>query len=77
MAVVTFQWFFWGFSLTFSRTGGSFWGNLRNFCFMKTLELPVGEANNKIPEIVFAIYQCVAPAPRSVARAAFSRSSQS
>lgn len=63
MAVVTFQWFFWGFSLTFSRTGGSFWGNLRNFAFMKVLELPVPEANNKIPELVFAIYQCVPSSP--------------
>lgn len=57
LAVVSFQWFFWGYSLTFSKTGGTFWGNLRNFGFMGVLELPIPEANNKIPELVFAIYQ--------------------
>lgn len=31
LAVVSFQWFFWGYSLTFSSTGGAFLGNLRNF----------------------------------------------
>ena len=31
MAVCTFQWSFWGFSLAFSRTGGPFIGDLSNF----------------------------------------------
>jgi Amt family ammonium transporter len=31
MAVITFQWAFWGFSLAFSRTGGPFIGDLSNF----------------------------------------------
>jgi ammonium transporter, Amt family len=31
LAVCTFQWMFWGFSLAFSRTGGSFIGDLSNF----------------------------------------------
>uniref|UniRef100_A0A0D2X966 Ammonium transporter AmtB-like domain-containing protein n=1 Tax=Fusarium oxysporum (strain Fo5176) TaxID=660025 RepID=A0A0D2X966_FUSOF len=30
-AVTTFQWFFWGFSLTFSHTAGPFIGDLANF----------------------------------------------
>ncbi len=34
MAVVLFQWFFWGYSLTFSDTGNDFLGNLQNFGFM-------------------------------------------
>lgn len=28
IAVVSFQWFFWGFSLTFSETGSKFIGDL-------------------------------------------------
>ena len=31
MAVCTFQWAFWGFSLAFSRNGGPFIGDLTNF----------------------------------------------
>ena len=31
MAMVSFQWQFWGFSLAFSRTGGPFIGDLSNF----------------------------------------------
>ena len=31
LAVCTFQWMFWGFSLAFSRTGGPFIGDLSNF----------------------------------------------
>jgi Amt family ammonium transporter len=31
MAVVTFQWTFWGFTLAFSRTGGPFIGDMSNF----------------------------------------------
>lgn len=35
MAVVSFQWQFWGFSLAFSRHGGPFIGDLSNFGLMK------------------------------------------
>lgn len=66
LAIVSFQWWFWGYSLVFSETGGSFLGNLHNFCFMNVLGRPVPEANNKIPEIVFATYEmlfaCLVPA---------------
>lgn len=31
MAVCTFQWSFWGFSLAFARDGGPFIGTLKNF----------------------------------------------
>jgi ammonium transporter, Amt family len=34
LAVCTFQWMFWGFSLAFSRTGGPFIGDLSNFGLM-------------------------------------------
>ncbi|EST08770.1 Ammonium transporter AmtB-like domain protein [Kalmanozyma brasiliensis GHG001] len=59
LAVVSFQWFFWGYSLAFSQTSGAFLGNLRNFGYMGVLENPVPQAYNKVPEIVYAIYQCM------------------
>ncbi|KAI2466728.1 ammonium transporter [Annulohypoxylon bovei var. microspora] len=56
IAVVDFQWFFWGYSLTFSHTGSSFIGDLSNFGLMKTLAQPsVGSA--KVPDILFCLYQ--------------------
>ena len=54
--VTCFQWFFWGYSLTFSHTAGRFIGDLRNFAFMNVLARPsVGSA--KIPDLLFAVYQ--------------------
>ncbi|KAJ4001849.1 ammonium transporter [Lentinula boryana] len=56
IAVVSFQWFFWGFSLTFSDTGSSFIGNLKYFGLKGVLEKPsIGSA--RIPSIVYCIYQ--------------------
>lgn len=57
MGVVSFQWFFWGYSLAFSDTGGPFIGDLAHFGFKGVLEQPVPGANNKVPRIVYAIYQ--------------------
>ena len=37
LAVVSFQWFFWGFSLSFSETGGPYIGNLSTFLFSSVL----------------------------------------
>ncbi|KAL8387822.1 hypothetical protein RB595_009650 [Gaeumannomyces hyphopodioides] len=56
VAVSSFQWFFWGYSLAFSRTGGPFIGNLENFGFKDVLAHPsVGSA--RIPDLLFALYQ--------------------
>ncbi|KAI1255774.1 hypothetical protein MGN70_002514 [Eutypa lata] len=56
VAVVNFQWFFWGYSLTFSHTGGPFLGDLSNFGLMKTLAQPsVGSTN--LPDLMFCLYQ--------------------
>ncbi|KAK0206714.1 ammonium transporter [Desarmillaria ectypa] len=56
IAVVSFQWFFWGFSLTFSETGSRFIGDLKYFGLKGVLEKPsIGSA--KIPSIVFCVYQ--------------------
>lgn len=55
-AVTTFQWFFWGYSLTFSHTAGPFIGDLANFGFRNVLARPsVGSA--RLPDLLFAVYQ--------------------
>ncbi|PBL02719.1 ammonium transporter [Armillaria gallica] len=56
IAVVSFQWFFWGFSLTFSEEGSKFIGNLKYFGLKGVLEKP-SIASDKIPSIVFCVYQ--------------------
>ncbi|KAJ7116647.1 ammonium transporter [Mycena epipterygia] len=56
IAVVSFQWFFWGFSLTFSDTGTMFIGDLKYFALRGVLDKPsIGSA--RIPSIVFCVYQ--------------------
>ncbi|KAL6358072.1 hypothetical protein LRP88_08252 [Fusarium phalaenopsidis] len=55
-SVTCFQWFFWGFSLTFSHTSGAFIGDLANFGFKDVLARPsVGSAH--VPDMLFAVYQ--------------------
>lgn len=57
-AVVSFQWFLWGYSLTFSHTAGLFIGDLENAGFRNVLAQPsVGSA--RIPDLLFAVYQCM------------------
>ena len=54
--VISFQWFFWGYSLAFSHTAGRFIGDLTNFGFKDVLAQPsVGSA--RIPDLLFAVYQ--------------------
>lgn len=55
-AVTTFQWFFWGYSLTFSHTAGPFIGDLANFGFRNVLAQP-SVGSTRIPDLLFAIYQ--------------------
>ena len=55
-AVVSFQWFFWGFSLTYSHNAGPFIGSLDNIGFKNVLAAPsVGSTN--VPDLLFAVYQ--------------------
>ncbi|EFX00263.1 ammonium transporter mep2 [Grosmannia clavigera kw1407] len=56
IAVVTFQWFFWGYSLTFSHTGDAYIGDLTNFGLMKTLAQP-SVGGSKVPDLLFCLYQ--------------------
>jgi ammonium transporter, Amt family len=55
-AVVSFQWFFWGYSLAFSHTAGKYIGNLENIGFRNVLAAP-SVGSPKIPDLLFAIYQ--------------------
>ncbi|KAJ7140611.1 ammonium transporter AmtB-like domain-containing protein [Mycena epipterygia] len=58
VSVVTFQWFFWGYSLTFSHSAGPFIGDLANFGSKGVLAQPsVGSA--LIPDILFYLFQLV------------------
>ncbi|XDG06595.1 hypothetical protein ABKA04_006210 [Annulohypoxylon sp. FPYF3050] len=55
-AVTTFQWFFWGYSLTFSHTASSYIGDLTNFGFKDVLGQP-SVGSTRIPDLLFAVYQ--------------------
>ncbi|KAH9896721.1 ammonium transporter [Cubamyces lactineus] len=56
LAVVSFQWFFWGFSLAFSDTANAYIGDLRYFGLKGVLEKPsIGSL--RIPSIVFCVFQ--------------------
>ncbi|TFL02026.1 ammonium transporter [Pterulicium gracile] len=57
MAVASFQWFFWGYSLAFSDTGSSkFIGDLQYLGLKGVLEKP-SMGSTRIPALVFSIYQ--------------------
>ena len=44
-------------ALAFSDTGSSFIGDLTHFGMKGVLEQPVAGANNKVPRIIYAMYQ--------------------
>ncbi|KJA21586.1 hypothetical protein HYPSUDRAFT_187349 [Hypholoma sublateritium FD-334 SS-4] len=56
IAVVTFQWFFWGYSLAFSETGSAFIGDLKYFGLKGVLDQP-SIGSTRIPAILFCVYQ--------------------
>jgi Amt family ammonium transporter len=56
VAVVSFQWFFWGFSLAFSENASSFIGDLKYFGLKGVLEQP-SIGSTKVPSIVYCVYQ--------------------
>jgi Amt family ammonium transporter len=56
-AVGIFQWYFWGYSLSFSPTAtNGFIGNFENFCLMKVLDGP-SPGSSLIPALLYAFYQ--------------------
>ena len=56
VAVTTFQWMFWGYTLAYSRTASAFIGDMANFG-MKNVSVAPSPGNANIPEIVFCLYQ--------------------
>ncbi|KAI5466337.1 ammonium transporter AmtB-like domain-containing protein [Mariannaea sp. PMI_226] len=56
VGVTCFQWFFWGYSLTFSHTAGPYIGNLANFAFRDVLAAP-SVGSDRLPDLLFAVYQ--------------------
>jgi Amt family ammonium transporter len=57
LSVITFQWYFWGYSLAFSNyaTNG-FIGDLKKFGLMNTLAAP-SPGSPLIPDLLYAFYQ--------------------
>lgn len=56
-AVVTFQWYFWGYSLAFSKSATSgFIGDLHHFALRNTLALP-SPGSPLVPELLYSFYQ--------------------
>ena len=55
-AVVSFQWFFWGYSLAFSHSAGKYIGNLDNFGLRDVLGAP-SVGSSRIPDLMFCVYQ--------------------
>lgn len=55
-AVISFQWFFWGYSLAFSHTAGKYIGNLDNFGLKDVLGAP-SVGSSRIPDLMFCVYQ--------------------
>lgn len=56
-AVITFQWYFWGYSLAFSAQGKSgFIGDLTHFGLRNTLGAP-SPGSPLIPELLYSFYQ--------------------
>lgn len=56
-AIVTFQWYFWGYSLAFSSTAtNGYIGNLHHFALQNTLAVP-SAGSPLIPELLYSFYQ--------------------
>lgn len=55
--VVSFQWFFWGYSLAFADNASRYIGTLRYFCLKGILGQP-SVGSPRIPGLMFAMYQC-------------------
>ncbi|KAK9495394.1 ammonium transporter AmtB-like domain-containing protein [Lipomyces doorenjongii] len=55
LGIIPFQWFFWGYSLTYAADASPFIGTLTNFGLRNVISVPVGY----IPEILFSFFQCM------------------
>ena len=57
VAIVTTQWFLFGFSLAFSESGSQFLGDTSNFVFRSVGAAPFPGAAPAISGLVFAVYE--------------------
>ncbi|KAK7202381.1 ammonium transporter-like protein [Myxozyma melibiosi] len=55
LGLIPFQWFFWGYSLTYASDASPFIGTLSNFGLKNVVAAPVGY----IPEITYCFFQCM------------------
>lgn len=62
-SVITFQWYFWGYSLAFSPSAtNGYIGDLKNFGLMNLLGAP-SPGSPLVPGLLYAFYQvCLSPA---------------
>ncbi|KAA1473590.1 ammonium transporter [Dentipellis sp. KUC8613] len=56
LGVVSFEWFFWGYSLAFSDTADAYIGDLRYFGLKNVLAQP-SVGSSRIPALMFCVYQ--------------------
>lgn len=60
-SVITFQWYFWGYSLAFSPTQtNGFIGDLKHFGLMNVLGAP-SPGSPLIPDLLYSFYQVAIP----------------
>lgn len=57
MAVITVQWFLFGFSLSFSETGSSFIGDFNMGALVNVQFAPLSLTAPTVPALAFALYQ--------------------
>ena len=55
-SVITFQWYFWGYSLAFGPSTNGFIGNLDRFGLKGVLGAP-SQGSPLIPELLYSFYQ--------------------
>ncbi|ODV88067.1 hypothetical protein CANARDRAFT_26229 [[Candida] arabinofermentans NRRL YB-2248] len=55
ICLISFQWFFWGYSLTFGPNSSVFLGSLEQFCLKNTLGANNGLST--VPDILFCFFQ--------------------
>ena len=68
-SIITFQWYFWGYSLAFSaQATNGFIGDLKHFGLMNTLGAP-SPGSPLIPELLYSFYQVKSSAsPETLSR---------
>lgn len=55
--LISFQWYFIGYTLSFSRGASTFIGDFRNIGLRNVLGRPARAASGKIPELLHSVYQ--------------------